>query len=89
MIVPAADAEVLDRIEVGAALSTPAYTEVTFAVTIDGAPFEPIGTDDNAPYRVFYDVSGIAAGTSLCSRRSSTTCRGRSNADKVVDRGRR
>ncbi|MFW2336120.1 alpha-amylase family glycosyl hydrolase, partial [Ilumatobacter sp.] len=65
MTTPAAGAELLDRIEVGASLTSSAYTEVTFAVSVDGGPYEPIGTDDNAPYRVFYDVTGLAAGTPI------------------------
>ena len=30
-----------------------------------GGDWESLGTDDNAPYRVFPDVSGYAAGTAL------------------------
>jgi len=65
MTAPAAGAEVLDRLEVGASLSSADYTEVTFAVSVDGGPYEHIGTDDNAPYRVFYDVSELPAGTTV------------------------
>ncbi|MGB6847698.1 MAG: pullulanase-associated domain-containing protein, partial [Thermoanaerobaculia bacterium] len=62
---PAEGAEVLGRIEVGATVGTSRFVEVTFAVSVDGGPYEPIGTDDNAPYRIFYDVSGLAPGTPL------------------------
>jgi len=62
---PVEGAEVLGRVEVGATLSRDTYAEVTFAVSIGGGTYEPIGTDDNAPYRVFYDVSEIPAGTPL------------------------
>jgi len=62
---PQAGAEVLDRIEIGADLSAPDYAEVTFAVSVDGGEYEPIGTDDNAPYRIFYDVSQHSPGTAL------------------------
>ena len=62
---PVEGAEVLGRVEVGATLSRDTYAEVTFAVSISGGAYEPIGTDDNAPYRVFYDVSEIPAGTPL------------------------
>ncbi len=65
MTAPAAGSEVVGRVEVGAALSSSAYSEVTFVVSIDGAPYEHIGTDDNAPYRVFYDVSELPAGATL------------------------
>ncbi len=41
------------------------YAEVTFAVSVDGGEFAPIGTDDNAPYQVFYSTEGLAEGTPL------------------------
>jgi len=62
---PGEGAEVLGLVEVGASLAETRFAEVTFAVSVDGAPFVPIGTDDNAPYRVFYDVSDLVAGTPL------------------------
>jgi glycosidase len=46
-----------DRIEVRAELTTDVMAEVTFAVREGAGEYVPIGTDDNAPYRVFYDVS--------------------------------
>jgi len=69
---PAADSQVLlqkqsmdghtvyDRIEVVADLgdmSSKQYVEVTFAVSQDGGDYQVIGTDDNPPYRVMYDVT--------------------------------
>jgi pullulanase-type alpha-1,6-glucosidase len=51
--------EVMERIEVGADLDADVFAEVTFAVSVDGAAYTPIGTDDNAPYRVFYDATGL------------------------------
>ncbi|MCP3976215.1 MAG: pullulanase-type alpha-1,6-glucosidase, partial [bacterium] len=62
---PSEGEEVLGRVAVGASLAEARFAEVTFAVSVDGAPFEPIGTDDNAPYRVVYDVTGLTAGTPL------------------------
>jgi glycosidase len=50
---------VLDRIEVAAELDTGAYAEVTFAVREGDGEYVPIGTDDNPPYRVFYDASHL------------------------------
>ena len=60
-------ADLLNRTEIGATLSNEAnYAEVTFAMSNDGgANYTIIGTDTNAPYRVFYDVSGYAPGTEL------------------------
>ena len=80
---PTAGAELLGRIEVAANLSLPGYAEVTFAVSVDGAPFEPIGTDDNAPYRVFYDVSGLAAGTPLVFKAIADNMSGAISSAKV------
>ena len=57
--------EVLDRVEVAAELSTDAYAEVTFVARVDDGDWVPIGTDDNAPYRVFYDASGLPEGATL------------------------
>jgi len=65
MTTPVAGGELLGRAEVGADLSPPGYAEVTFAVSVDGGPYTPIGTDDNAPYRVFHDVSQYPEGTPL------------------------
>jgi len=65
MTSPNAGDELLGRAEIGAAVSLPGYTEITFAVSVDGGAYEPIGTDDNAPYRVFYDVGDLPAGASV------------------------
>jgi pullulanase-type alpha-1,6-glucosidase len=63
---PAANSTVSGRVEVGVSLGDPnAFVEVNFAVKIGGGPYEYIGTDNNAPYRIFYDVSGIADGTPI------------------------
>ncbi|MCO5186535.1 MAG: pullulanase-type alpha-1,6-glucosidase [Anaerolineae bacterium] len=65
MSAPVAGAAVDGRIEVAADVSELTLTEVTFAVSIDGGVLEIIGTDANAPYRVFYDTSDIAADTPI------------------------
>jgi glycosidase len=44
---PVEGSEVLGRVEVGATLAEDRYAEVTFAVSADGGPFEPIGTEGN------------------------------------------
>jgi pullulanase-type alpha-1,6-glucosidase len=63
---PAAGALVRGRLEVAASLDSARFAEVTFAVKIGNATtYTVIGTDDNAPYRVFYDVSALPAGTPL------------------------
>jgi alpha-amylase len=38
---------------------------VTFLASVGGGPWQDIGTDDNAPYRVFHDVSDIEPGTAI------------------------
>ena len=51
--------DVVDRVEVAAELDADVLAEVTFAVKVGDGEFVPIGTDDNAPYRVFYDASAL------------------------------
>jgi pullulanase-type alpha-1,6-glucosidase len=56
---PVDGAEVTDRFEVRAELDPQIYAEVTFAVSVDGGPYETVGTDDNAPYRVFFSAGDV------------------------------
>src|SRR4029079_15258708 len=66
MQAPKATERVRGRIEVGANLSTEQLAEVTFAVKVGQATkYTVIGTDTNAPYRVFYDTKGLKPGTTL------------------------
>ena len=54
------------RAEIGAATPGSGFAQVTFAFRPVGtSAWTPLGTDDNAPYRVFHDVSGIVKGTLL------------------------
>ncbi len=62
---PAPTAESRGRMEVGAELGGEGFAEVTFQARRGGGDWESIGTDDNAPYRVFHDVSGLATGTAV------------------------
>jgi pullulanase-type alpha-1,6-glucosidase len=80
---PAPDSEVVNRFELAATVGDADIAEVTFAVSIDGGAYEVIGTDDNAPYRVFYDASGLAAGTALTLKAIVSDLAGNLNADKV------
>jgi hypothetical protein len=41
------------------------FYEVTFLAQVGSGPWQDIGTDDNAPYRVFHDVSDVAPGTAI------------------------
>jgi glycosidase len=53
------------RFEVAAELGGEAFAEVTFAAKVGNGQYQPIGTDTNAPYRVFYDGSKLAPGTKV------------------------
>ncbi|MGH3090511.1 MAG: alpha-amylase family glycosyl hydrolase [Rubrobacteraceae bacterium] len=64
---PERNGVVSGRFEARADIATDQFAEVTFAVKEGkkGARFVPAGTDDNAPYRIFYDASEIEPGTKL------------------------
>jgi glycosidase len=81
--------QVTDRIEVGAALDSDAYAEVTFAVREGDGDYVPIGTDDNAPYRVFYDASHLRGheDTRLAFRAIVNDGSGHLASDEVVNVG--
>ena len=64
--------------------------EVTFAVRVGDGEYVPIGTDDNAPYRVFYDASqlqGDEDADALTFRAIVNDLSGHLAADQVVDVG--
>jgi glycosidase len=81
--------EVDERIEVGAELDADVMAEVTFAVREGNGEYVPIGTDDNAPYRVFYDASHLRGDedTPLSFRAIVNDLSGHLAADEVVDIG--
>jgi pullulanase-type alpha-1,6-glucosidase len=63
---PSAGAVVGGRAEIRASVPDDVYAQVTFAYRPVGTEdWIPLGTDDNAPYRVFHDVTGMASGTLL------------------------
>jgi len=63
---PQPGAVVGGRAEISAALTENAFAQVTFATRPVGtSTWRALGTDDNAPYRVFDDVSALAKGTLL------------------------
>jgi glycosidase len=54
------------RTEVKADVTASTFAQVTFQWRKVGATaWQPLGTDDNAPYRVFHDVSGIPLATPI------------------------
>ena len=81
--------DVVDRIEVAAELDADVLAEVTFAVRVGNGEYEPIGTDDNAPYRVFYDASHLQGQppTTLSFRAIVNDLSGHLAADEVVGVG--
>ena len=78
---------VRDRIEVAAALDEDVLAEVTFAVREGDGDYVPIGTDDNAPYRVFFDASDVPEDTTLSFRAIVNDLSGHLAADQVVNVG--
>jgi glycosidase len=60
---PAPAAESRGRLQVSANVAGSSFYEVTFYARTGHGRWMPIGTDDNAPYRVFHDVAGLPAGT--------------------------
>jgi glycosidase len=67
-----------------AALDRDLYAEVTFAVSVDGGPFEPIGTDDNAPYQIFLSTEGLEAGTPLAVKAIVNDLNGHFASDELA-----
>ena len=80
---------VLDRIEVAAELDDDDLAEVTFAVREGDGDYVPIGTDDNAPYRVFFDAGDLRGqeDTTLSFRAIVNDLSGHLAADEVVNVG--
>jgi glycosidase len=65
-LTPSAGGVVGGRAEIRAAVPADQLVDVTYAFRPVGtSDWQVLGTDDNAPYRVFHDVSGFAHGTLL------------------------
>jgi pullulanase-type alpha-1,6-glucosidase len=61
---PDEGAAVNDRAEISVSVPGGDFNQVTFLWRPVGSQdWQSLGTDDNAPYRVFHDVTGLAAGT--------------------------
>ena len=54
-----------DRLKVTADVDGNSFYEVTFQARTGAGEWQAIGTDDNAPYQVFHEVSAIESGTSV------------------------
>ncbi|UQX89538.1 alpha-amylase family glycosyl hydrolase [Jatrophihabitans telluris] len=78
---PSAGGVVADRAEIRAAVPANTPVQVSFGYRPVGTTdWQKLGTDDNAPYRVFHDVSGVAKGTLLEYRMVVTDNRGHTSA---------
>ena len=78
------------RAEVGVAVPAGGFNQVSFAWRPAGSlAWTPLGTDDNAPYRVFHDVQELATGTvsstARCSRTTPATSRSPATSAVVGD----
>jgi pullulanase-type alpha-1,6-glucosidase len=63
---PSSGGAVNDRAEIRVSVPGDGFHQVTFAWRPVGTEdWTVLGTDDNAPYRVFHDVTGIPAGTPI------------------------
>ncbi|HEU4426775.1 MAG TPA: alpha-amylase family glycosyl hydrolase [Pilimelia sp.] len=62
---PAPAAQSRGRMHVAADVAGSSFYEVTFYARVGGGRWQPIGTDDSAPYQVFHDVGGLRPGTPL------------------------
>jgi alpha-amylase len=62
---PTPAAESRGRMQVAANVDGSSFYEVTFYTKVGDGEWQPIGTDDTAPYRVFHDVSSLDPGTPL------------------------
>ncbi len=64
LVTPGDGGVVGPRGEVGAAVLSSEFAQVSFWFRPVGtAQWQPLGTDDNAPYRVFHDTSALPQGT--------------------------
>ena len=73
---------VTGRAEIAAEVQTSTFAEATFLYRPVGTKqWQPIGTDDNAPFRVFHDVSQLPLGSVLEYRAVVRDAAGRVAAD--------
>jgi len=82
MTSPQPGAALADRTEIGATLDSNTFAQASFFFRPVGtSQWQPLGTDDSAPYRVFQDVSGYPTGTLLEYRTVVRDAAGRISAD--------
>ena len=65
VVEPEHNAEGRTRMQVRADVGGDSFYEVTFYAKVGNGAFAAIGTDDNAPYRVFHDIGSVEPGTNV------------------------
>jgi pullulanase-type alpha-1,6-glucosidase len=74
---PAAGVPVPARTELVASTAGDPLATVTFAAQVGDGPWQLLGTAERAPYRVFHDLTGLAAGTTVRYKAVVRDSRGR------------
>jgi len=74
-----------DRVQVRAFADGDSFYDVTFHAKVADGPWTAIGTDDNAPYRVFHDVADLAPGTAVQYRAVVLDNAGNTRQSEVYD----
>ena len=75
-----------DRTGVVADIGGDSFYEVTFLAKAGNGAWRDIGTDDNAPYRVFHDTSDIEPGTQVSYKAIVLDNAGHTSTSAVEDR---
>ncbi|CAM2070499.1 Pullulanase [Sulfidibacter corallicola] len=70
-------------VEVAVSGNENTFGTLSFAVSVDGGDWQPIGTDTNPPYRVFFDTTEMASGTPLRFRAIFDDLAGQARATEV------
>ena len=85
---PSPSAEARSRMEVHADVDGDSFYEVTFQARVADGEWHSIGTDDNAPYRVYHDVSRrTTPARSSSTARSCSTTRAHAHEPRAQHRG--
>jgi glycosidase len=80
---PSPSAESRSRIDVHADVAGSSFYEVTFQAKVGDGDWQAIGTDDNAPYRVYHDVGAYTTDTPLQYRAVVLDNAGHSRASRT------
>jgi pullulanase-type alpha-1,6-glucosidase len=85
---PAPDAAIRGLAEISADVPGDGFAQVTFAAKVGNAPWRVLGTDDNRPFRVYHDLTGVPADTIVAYKAIVKDAAGRvasARSDAVVD----